>query len=211
MTFSAIVERWRTPGFIKDIEGTLRMLLVDRSLAGPADLRGMVVGLDGAIADLEFVSFEQCTISQVDFAYSRFSCSFARSLFENNSFTSCTFDTCNMSKARFTACEYHSARFLAPTMNDTEYEACDFTDSRVEGRGTKGYGGRRAEFHCCNFNKVTLRNIELRACMFVKCTFEGALFENCDLRGLKIKGSRIDQTQFKNCNMAGAMIDSANA
>jgi len=206
MKKSELETRWSDPEYLAGIEEQLTAIFENRSLEYSVDLRGMIVGLDGALKRLEFTSFEHSKISLVDFGNSRVACSFRHAEFKDVSFAESLFDTCNMISANFSRCNFRFAKIYAPILNDAVFDNCVFSEALLKGRGLKEYGGRRTVFQSCNFRDARLKSLEFRASRFVDCQLDGAVFEKCDLRGVKFEGSSIDSSQLIGCDTSGAII-----
>ncbi len=201
MNKADFIKRWSDPTYLSSVKNNLFEITDNRFLEGPAELRGLIVGLNGALEEYESLSFEHATIRLIDFTYSKFSCSFSHSRLEELDFSDCLFDTCNMIGTHSSKCHFRSTRISAPTMNDAVFENCDFSNSTLKGRGFYEYGGRRAIFSKCNFRGAKIKSLEFRASKFIQCLFEETIFEKCDLRGAKFEGNIVNADQLARCNI----------
>lgn len=206
MKKSDLRARWSNNEYLAAVQPTLVALFDEKVLRSEADLRGMTVGLDGAIKPLEFASFDQATVEFVNLSLSRLSCSFGKCDFRQVVLDDSVFDTCNFSGSRFSDCSFRSTRLTAPTMDDALFLSSDFSEARFIGRRSREYGGRRTVFDGCSFRGTQLKALELRACRFINCRFDGALFERCDLRGVNFENCGTHEDQFVECNLSGAAI-----
>ena len=141
MTKGELSKRWHDPAYTAVWAEKLYRLFSNKALDEPADFRGLVVGLDGALAEHKFASLDNADIELVDFGHARFSCSFAKSTVSRVRFSECFFDTCDMSLAQFMNCDFRASRHMAPAMNDTRCEGCNFSNADFKGRGMNDYGG----------------------------------------------------------------------
>lgn len=193
------ISRWTSRGFLVTVWPALESLITNRQLVGPLDLRGMTVGLNGQIQELSNFDFQDIEIEGVDLSFSRFSCSFSRCAFNTCILEKAKFDTCRMVSSKFYQTNFGGVNIAAPLLNDALFEACDFSGSRLRGRGAKAYGARRAEFRNCAFGQSRFIGLELRACRFIDCTFENTVFEKCILAGTKFVGGNTNGKKFLHC------------
>src|SRR5712691_7602312 len=96
--------RWSDPNFLSATENSLRSLFVMRKAVQNLDLRGVVVGLDGALAPLLNADFQDTNLQNVDLSHGKFSCAFSRASFQQSGFQESLFDTCRFKSARFHTC-----------------------------------------------------------------------------------------------------------
>jgi uncharacterized protein YjbI with pentapeptide repeats len=142
MASQGLTERWRDPAFLAATQEAVEDVFVRKSATG-ADLRGVIVGLDGAPSTLLDVDLQAAQLSGVDFSYSRVSCSMVRGAFVDCRFGGVVFDTCRMVSARFVGCSLDQSKVDSPWMNDAVFEACSFEGATIIGRGAREYGGKR--------------------------------------------------------------------
>ena len=190
MTEQNILKRWSDAGFIAQVSPALEAVFSAKSTRGPVDLRGVVVGLDGALPRLLRADLQDLHAAELDASQSKFSCSFSRARIERSSFEKSRFDTCRFKETMFDATSFEGSKVDSPTLDDARFVGCLFAKSRLTGRGHREYGGRRAVFEKCDFRDVLFRNLSLRACTFRECVFEGTVFEKCILAGVKFEGTQ---------------------
>ncbi len=189
LTSENLFSRWTSRDFQATVWPAIESLMTKRQLVGPVDLRGMTVGLIGQIQELSNFDFQDIEIEGVDLSFSRFSCSFSRCAITACDLEKAKFDTCRMVFSKFYQTNFRGVNISAPLANDALFEACDFSGSRLRGRGAKAYGARRAEFRDCVFDQSQFVGLELRACRFIDCKFENTVFEKCVLAGTKFTGA----------------------
>lgn len=207
MRSNRLSSRWQSENYSASVDSVLKSIKLDRRYSGAADLRGLIVGLDGQLPDLGTLDFQDSELSGVDFGYGRFSCSFSRCSFTDCSLDHANFDTCRMASSRFSRTSFVSVSISAPMLDDAVFEDCNFSDAKFRGRGMKMYGGRRAKFRSCSFDRVQFVGVELRACRFENCSFEGTVFQRCLLAGVKFEGPAPNDDQFQQCGPHGAGAD----
>ena len=193
-------KRWSEPSFLAEREGVFNSLFVSRNPVHVADLRGLVVGLDGAPASLYFVNFTDARIESADFSWARFSCGFWKAQVDGTRFAEADFDTCNFKDARLANCDFESARVDSPTFDDAVFLRCAFTGAVIQGRGITEYGGRRTVFEQCDFTKTLFQNLQFRACIFRQCNFRETLFKRCLMVGVKFEGGAPNEDGFISCH-----------
>jgi uncharacterized protein YjbI with pentapeptide repeats len=202
-----LVERWRDPEFVAEIESTIRGLSIGRQLPTQADIRGIVVRLDGALPELLHADFQGVNLVEVDASYGRFSCSFGHVAATACKFEDAYFDTCRFGRGRFTKCSFVRATLDSAHLDDAIFNECQFEEARIIGRGSNEYGGRRISFTNCNFKSALFQNIQLRATTFQGCTVEGVQFRKCLLAGVKFRDGAPPAEAFQNCEVQSVTVD----
>ncbi len=189
------IERWLNPNFLSKIEESLKSIFVLNEPNKDLDLRGLIVGLDGAPAALLSVGLVDSRLKNINFSQARFGCPFGGAHIEDSNFDNSFFDTCRFKSANFTSCSFSKARIDSPTFDDAVFLNCSFSDAKITSRGFNEYGGRRTVFERCNFDRAKLENLQLRACTFRECSFEQTIFKKCLMVGVKFEG----QTPSDDC------------
>jgi uncharacterized protein YjbI with pentapeptide repeats len=200
MEDSEYSKRWSDPKFLSRMGKVFTSIFVSRTPVEGADLRGLIVGLDGAPSALLAADFQDVNLENVDLSYSSLSCAFSRACIQESKFCKAVFDTCRLKGARFRSCVFVSARFDGPTLDDSVFLDCSFTQANLVGRGLNEYGGRRVVFERCDFKKSLLENLQLRACVFRDCSFETTTFRKCLMVGVKFEGTMPAENSFVSCH-----------
>jgi len=191
--------RWFSDQFRAENQTRLDSLFVRKSLQGKIDLRGLVVGLDGALPSLVHADLTGALVEGVDLSHSAFSCPFRAVRANNCTFAQCLFDTCWFKGAKFDHCTFDSASLESPILDDSQFQACSFERTRIFGKGSKEYGGRRVIFERCIFRSALFQNLQLRACRFNDCIFQDTIFKKSILAGTKFEGGEPERSAFVNC------------
>lgn len=199
MAENDIYKRWGHPEFLQQVTSTLAAIFLEKSTNVPVDLRGVVVGLDGALPQLLHADFQNLQAAQIDASRCRVSCSFSRARIEKSRFDAAVFDTCRFKESAFDQTSFNAAKFDSPILDDAIFRGCSFQESRIVGRGLKEYGGRRIVFEKCNFQNACFCNVQLRACSFRECVWDNVVFENCILVGIKFEGTQPLDGSFVGC------------
>jgi uncharacterized protein YjbI with pentapeptide repeats len=202
-----VLQRWRDPQFVAEIGPLVRALLLGRGLPANTDLRGIVVGLDGAWPELLHTGFAGANLAEIDASYGSFSCSFAQAKVTKCRFDEAVFDTCRFQKADFTECSFIQANLDSPSLDDAIFRQCRFEDARITGRRIKEYGGRRVSFINCIFKNAVIQNVQFRATTFQNCTFEVTQFRKCFMAGVKFQGGVPITEAFQNCEVQSVQVD----
>jgi uncharacterized protein YjbI with pentapeptide repeats len=197
-------ERWNDPGYLAANSATLEQVFVSRQFSGVADLRAIVVGMDGAAAPLPSYDLLRAKLDGVDFSLAKIACSFYQAEVNNCVFREALFDTCSMTKARFNLCNFSGARLHAPWLTDTVFTDCDFTGAHLGKGGRIAHeGGLRVSFVRCDFSNATFRALKLQGAKFVDCKFDGAVIRNCFVFNWRYEGGAPTQRQFVDCEYRG--------
>jgi len=191
--------RWKHSSFILEVKDSINKIFFLKESDQPVDLRGIVVGLDGAIPELLNADFRTAKLSGQVFGYSKFSCSFNHGHFSSVDFSLSYFDTCDFIKSIFLECSFAQSKISSPTLDDAIFQNCTFHSAKISGRGFTEYGGRRTTFKNCVFNNCTFKNLEIRGCKFIDCNFDGVLFDTCIITGTSFLGSTAPPSAFSRC------------
>lgn len=202
-------ERWRDPGFLASAQRSIEDVFIRKNAEG-TDLRGVIVGLDGAPSSVAGQDLQDADLRGVDFAFARLSCSMGASAFTDCRFDQSVLDTCRMASARMVGCSFVSARIESPWMNDAVFRKCSFADATIIGRGTREYGGRRTVFEACSFDRASIQNLELRACRFINCTFDQTKLRKCLIVGTKFDGGHPEESGFATCDLQRVTADGSD-
>lgn len=162
MSRSEFSRRWSDSSFVEASAGLLSRVFAEKTAVVDADLRGIVVGLDGAMPAILHSDFQGVEFRQVDASFGKFSCSFGRGVFRDCRFDSATFDTCRFKNAKVFGCSFEKAQFESPILDDAEFVDCSFLSAVIRGRGYNEYGGRRVRFERCRFQGSRFQNLQLR-------------------------------------------------
>jgi len=200
-------DRWRDAEFVASVRPTLDDVFVRKTASATVDLRGVVVGLDGALPGLVGADLQGVHLRGVDFSFARLSCSMVRGCFDGCLFHSAIFDTCRMTAARFVESWFDEATLDSPWMDDAVFHRCSFAGGRLSGRGMREFGGRRALFEDCDFTGAKLKNMAFRACRFINCRFEGAVFVRCMLVGVKFENGSPARGALSGCDLQRVTVD----
>ena len=199
--------RWADAHFVEQAANCLQSVFIGKTLDANADMRGLVVGLDGAIESLLHSDLQDTTISHVDLSYSRFSCPFSRCKCCDVTFEEAKFDTCRFKSSRFDSCLFRKARLDSPILDDAGFVACSFEAAQIRGRGWNEYGGKRVVFENCRFDDCVFRNLQLRACKFIGCSFDRTVFTKCLISGASFSGTAPDMAAFEDCQLSQCSLD----
>jgi uncharacterized protein YjbI with pentapeptide repeats len=193
------VKRWSDPQFASGMEDVFRSMFVLRNPARDLDLRGLVVGLDGALPSVTGLS--GLRLENVDLSEARLSCSLSKAHIQGTKLARAYFDTCYFKGAKFVSCDFGMVRFDSPTLDDATFLDCSFREAKMTGRGSREYGGRRFVFERCDFNGAVLRNVQLRAGVFRECSFHGTVFKKGLLVAVKFEGGAPAEESFVGCEL----------
>jgi uncharacterized protein YjbI with pentapeptide repeats len=193
-------KRWLNPQFLSDAQGILSAVFISRDAVHDIDLRGLVIGLDGAPESLPLADFQDVKLDRVDLSYGRFSCAFSRAQFRDTKFEHAFFDTCRYKGANFSTCCFTDAYISSPLLDNAIFTDCSFMGTKIKGRGINEYGGRRIMFERCKFADALLFNLQLRGCTFRHCTFTNTIFKGCLMTNLKFEGQAPVEAAFVSCD-----------
>lgn len=194
-----ILTRWTEPGFVHEVTPILNAIFRQKAALHSTDLRGIVVGLTGALPDLLHASFQGVAATDLDASLCRLSCDFVRAKVYGSKFEGGQFDTCSFKNAVFESTVFNRAKIDNPTFDDAVFRGCSFDGARIAGRGYREYGGRRMVFEKCSFRDVRIRNLQLRACSFRECVWDGAIIEKCIMVGVKFEGAAPPESSLVGC------------
>ncbi|NQT12900.1 MAG: pentapeptide repeat-containing protein [Planctomycetes bacterium] len=209
MTRSELSRRWSDSSFVEGSSALLNEVFVEKTAVVNADLRGIIVGLDGAMPALLHSDFQDVDVRELDASFGEFSCSFVRGVFRDCRFDGVKFDTCRFKDAKFYGCSLERARLESPVLDDAEFVDCLLPGAAIRGRGCNEYGGRRVRFERCRFQGSRFQNLQLRGTRFIDCVFDGAGFKKCLLAGVTITGSGLTREQLEDCEISQTTIDGA--
>lgn len=199
--------RWSDPNFVAQQDRILRRVFEDRDFEGPADLRGIPVGVRDQMP--EFIAwvvtscFFGARVANVDLSCSRFSCSFSNGDFRRANFSHCEFDTCPIFESHFEDSEFCQSRFRAPQWHKNTFTDCKFNSARLRGRILLGDGPDRTVFRNCDFSDVLFTKLEFRGAEFHDCCFEGTRFVSCFMLANDFYGNAPSKDQFEECEFRG--------
>lgn len=200
-------QRWGDDAFLNEVRGALYAVFVDKRCEEAVDLRGIVVGLDGAIDPLINANLQDTVLAGPDLSYARLSCSLNGANVRETQFRKAMFDTCRFMGARFERCSFEGARLNSPTLDDAAFLDCTFDKGQIRGRGWNEYGGRRILFEGCTFRGTVFQNLQLRACKFRRCAFHNTTFKKCILAGVSFVESSPNAATFVECETIQCTID----
>lgn len=195
----ALRDRWKNDSFTLQVKESIKPIFADKVLHQQADLRGIIVGLDGAIPELIHANFCDVNLSGQLLNHSMLSCSFSDGIFSRVDFGSSHFDTCRLLRSRFHECSFNCALLNSPTFDDALFEGRTFHGAKISGRGFTEYGGRRATFKTCGLNNCLFKNVQIRGCKFIDCDFQATSFDNCIITGTSFLGSAPPSAAFSDC------------
>ncbi len=195
----ALRDRWKDGSFVLEMKDSIKAIFTDKVFHQPADLRGITVGLDGAIPELIHANFCDVNLSGQLFSHSNTSCSFSDGKFADIDFDYSFFDTCRFLRSYFKECKFNSENLNISTLDDAIFEDCLFQSAKISGRGFAEYGGRRTTFKNGSFKYCLFKNVHIRGCKFIDCDFDGASFDNCIITGTSFQGSMPLSTTFYDC------------
>ncbi|MCB1044078.1 MAG: pentapeptide repeat-containing protein [Acidobacteria bacterium] len=196
-----IINRWHNAIFVEEKQPVLQAMLRKKYIEGPADMGGLIIGLEGQLDEFSMADFQDAFVINTDLRQSRFSCAFSRCTFTSTCFADATFDTCRFPKAKFLHCDFTKAKLGSPWLDDAIFRSCTFKEAKLNGRGSREYGGKRCLFEECQFENSDFRNLQFRASQFLNCRFENVVFTKCTLIGVKFVGSAPSETSFVNCDL----------
>jgi uncharacterized protein YjbI with pentapeptide repeats len=203
-TTKQLRERWNDPAYIAANSRILEPIFLSRQFSGPADLRAIVVGMDGAAAPLPSYDLLGAKLDGIDFSLAKIACSFCQAEVNNCVFANALFDTCSMTKSRFDACNFTGARLHAPWLTDAVFTDCSFAGAHLGKGGRISHeGGLRVSFVRCDFTHTTFRAIKLQGAKFVDCKFDGAVIRNCFVFNWRYERGAPTQQQFADCEYRG--------
>ena len=114
---------------------------------------------------------------------------FTGKLLNHTVFDNCSFEGANYDFAAVTGSIYRRCKFINCSMNQPDFQFCDFYECEFISEGTVV-----SSFNNCNFVRSRFVGIN-----FESCTFTGALFEDCELRNVSIKNSTLENALFSKC------------
>jgi len=195
----ALRDRWKDGSFVLEMKDSIKAIFTDKVFHQPADLRGITVGLDGAIPELIHANFCDVNLSGQLLSHSRISCSFSDGKFVNVDFDRSFFDTCRFLRSYFKECKFNTANLNSSTLDDAIFKDCVFQSAKISGRGFTEYGGKRITFNNVSFKDCLFKNVQIRGCKFIDCDFDRASFHNCIITGTSFQGSMPLSTAFSRC------------
>ena len=129
-------------------------------------------------------------------------------------------DFADLRGAELVACTAMQANFEHAKLDGATLERCTFSDARMilsnfaDGRITGG-DFRRANADRGAWNRIKIKNADLRELKFGDCVLDGAVLEGCDLRDAKL--GRVTpvlrslcstmNTTFLRCDLRGANLE----
>ena len=202
-----LAARWENPEFVASVRTHLGRLFGEGELTGPADLRGISVGVDGPVRFVSAADLQRVSLADADMSCSTFSCSFLGSQLTSVTFAGSKFDTCRMGRARFVGCDFRGALILRPWLEDAAFRDCTFVDARLRGRVgiLLSECGRRVRFERCDFSGALLRGLKIAGADFVDCRFEGTRIEWCFVFNWRFHGQAPKAEQFTDCWYRGVV------
>ena len=129
--------RWSDPSFLSGMHDLLNSVLVLRKPAQNLDLRGLILGLDGAPGALLNADLQDADLKNADLSQSRLSCAFSRASMQETRFEETLFDTCRLKSATFRSCSFDRARLDSPTLDDAVFVECSFNPNKTHRQGDK--------------------------------------------------------------------------
>lgn len=189
-------KRWSESKHLSEMTEMLKAIFLARTPVHDVDLRGIVIGMDGTPEILSKADFQDTRLRNADLSHGRYSCAFSRAFVEEGVFVQAVFDTCRLKEAHFVSCTFDEALLNSSTLNDAIFTECSFIRTKIKGRGSNEYGGKRAVFDRCDFTEALLQNLQFRACTFRQCIFDGAIFKKCLMVGVKFEGEEPAQESF---------------
>lgn len=173
--------------------------LTEKEEVSNADLRGLFVGVDGALPEFLYEAFIDGSLTDVDLSFANLSCSFANVRLIEVTMAEVKFDTCSFDRGYFERCVFAKAHIDSPWLDDAEFTGCDFEHTKLRGRGFGEYGGRRVTFTSCRFVGTNFTNLQFRATRFNDCEFTDVSFNRCYFAGVAFKGASPPRESFTKC------------
>lgn len=207
MNKKELVNRWQDAEFAAIATPLAERVLVQKQELKGADLRGLVVGLDGSLAPFLHKDFQGASLEQVDLSFAQFSCSFNHCRMANVTLDEVCFDTCRFKSSHFEKCKFNKARMESPSLDDAEFSDCTFVAAKLHGRGWNEYGGKRIKFTRCRFVGTNFKNLQIRASKFIDCEFTNAVFTKCILSVITFQGSSPSPDSFFDCEVTQCLLN----
>lgn len=208
MKANELRRRWKDRSFVQQQLRLLHDLFTKGELVGPADLKGLGIGVDFPVEIAQHGELLNASVTDVDFQASSFSCKFTNGTFVRTDFAESVFDTCLMHGTAFTECRLDDCSFSNPYFNQSVATSCSFRGARFRAR--RGiifeYELKRSRFVGCDLSGATFRAVMLRGTTFERCTLEGAIFDGCPFFGVTLNESSLDRTKMVNCAFKGRNV-----
>lgn len=182
--------RWQNPEFLASAMPVLSAVFDVGRFRGPADLRGLIVGLDGAPSFLNFKGLIRADLTDIDFSFSKMAVNFTEGTFLRLNFTQAKFDRALMSKASWNGSIFDSANICIDA-DDAVFVGCSFRKTKIRGVAWQ-YGGRRTRFVKCDFTGASFIKTKFLACRFDECILDDVDFGDSDFRGAQINGQQVE-------------------
>jgi uncharacterized protein YjbI with pentapeptide repeats len=182
--------RWQNPEFLASMMPILSAVFDVGRFTGPADLRGLVVGLDGTPSFLNFKGLIRANLTDIDFSFSKMAVKFTEGTFHRLDFTQAKLDRSVMSKASWNESTFDYANICIEA-DDAVFVGCSFRKTTFRGVSWQ-YGGRRTRFVKCDFGGASFIKTKFLACHFEECILDDVDFGESDFRGAQIDGQKIE-------------------
>ena len=193
---SKVREKWFEVDSDSPEGQAVRSIIDGPDFRGPADLRGITIGVDRRPAIVHKAGIATgSTIAEVDFSEGMFDGAIlAQSEFFDCAFSRVAFKQVNLIGARFVRCSFSKAKIHA-FMKGARFTDCDFSEATFT--GARGAGGEGIVFENCDFTGAQLTRIEMRSAKFISCDFSTAVFKSCDLVGSEFFDSQPTPEQLE--------------
>jgi uncharacterized protein YjbI with pentapeptide repeats len=161
---------WQLPETSARADDIVQLLSKSKSLSG-INLKKLLIGSEDAPKNTRLLSFNGFQLEKCDFERSHFACGFIRAQVIETNYSYVYFDTCIFRHTKFQRSIFKKATFRSPDLNDACFIDCNFDESKLTGRTTEGYGGRRVLFENTSFRDCKITGLHFRASTFRNCDF----------------------------------------
>lgn len=110
---------------------------------------------------------------------------------------------CSFVDCVFEGCDLTMARMDGVTVRGTAFVACRLLGVDVGSWRSDGLG-IEATFRECDLDKVRLRDVDVRTCVFEGGHARGSEWTRVDARGVSFDGVDLSQARFVRCDLRGA-------
>jgi uncharacterized protein YjbI with pentapeptide repeats len=151
-------------------------------------------------ADLSEVTFNQCSLSDVNFASSKLvrlkssASSFKGARFQGADLSDSTFKETSVEGADFASAVARRVKWSGVSGMKASFQGADLRDAKITG----------SSFLFCNFKDANLAGAKL-----AECSLNDSDFTGCDLSGADLRGASFCTSKLSNAKLDGAKLDGA--
>ncbi|WP_018885874.1 pentapeptide repeat-containing protein [Paenibacillus massiliensis] len=200
------LKKWMDPMYIESIQPHIEAIAAGQdAVIERADLSGLDLN-HPVIPALQSKSLFRSRLVEVDLAYACLGGNMNYSSLQGVNLSHAQLDRAMLSHCEIRHCNLANTKLIV-NMERTVVEHCSFREARI-GTGRLGleYGGRRTQFHHCDFSGAVFRGVELRVCSFVNCVFDQVEFRG-SLQASRFENCTFHQARFIDCNVSGVKLE----